>query len=207
MKTAFLALPALFFGSAVFACNAQIAQILGSEDAGAPQDGGSADGPVVIEVDASRPTRPDTGADASTSIDSGVVACTKDHECNFDLAMSSLAGSCFQGVCICKVGYYVQPNGKCGAQEPPSCTTVGGTCRKNPAECQAGELDAHYYSTMSCGDIMPAQCCIPAASCYAPIDIVCCGAAADYYEPTCVNGWRTCASGAPTPRLRSQGCP
>jgi hypothetical protein len=197
---------ALLFGATLVGCNAQIAQILGTDDAGAAPDSGPGREAGIVEIDASTPPLPGTDADASTTTDGG-VACTKDHECNFDLTMSSLAGSCFNGVCICKVGYYVQPNGKCGSTAPPSCPNQGGTCRENPATCQTGELEGDYETNMSCGDFQPAVCCTPAASCHAPIDIVCCGAAAAYYEPSCVNGWRTCAAGAPTPRLRSQGCP
>jgi hypothetical protein len=204
MKTSF---SFLVLAGALFACNAQIAQVLESEDAGTIPGGPDA-GPGGEQTSDGGPQ-----ADATVIVtkDGGVVdggkrACNLDHECNEDLAMSSLAGACFEGVCICKVGFHVQPSGKCGETEPPLCAAQGGTCRTNPAECGGSELQADFGTTMKCGDIQPFQCCLPKSECYAPIDVVCCGAAAMYYEPNCVNGWRTCAAGAPTPRLRSQGC-
>lgn len=204
MKTALLS---LLLGGAILACNAQIAQVLESEDAGtvpAEAGGGPVDGTIVTDASFG-PKFEDASPDAAT--DGGKRACNLDHECNEDLSMSSLAGSCFQGVCICKSNFYVQPSGKCGVTEPPLCAAQGGTCRTNPADCESSELEADFKTTMKCGDIQPFMCCLPKTECYAPVDIVCCGAATMYYEPSCVNGWRTCAAGAPMPRLRSQGCP
>ena len=189
-------------GAALLACNAQVATVLASTDGGTePTDGGEVaiDGTIVTDATFG-PTLPDA---TPPGPDSGVV-CTQDQHCNFDLTMSALAGSCFEGTCVCKFGFYVQPNGKCGKTEPPTCAQQGGTCRTNPAECEDDELEADFGTTQKCGNLH--RCCIPKTQCYAPVDIVCCGAAAQYYEPNCVNGWKTCAT-APMPRLRSQGCP
>jgi hypothetical protein len=133
--------------------------------------------------------------------------CKVDAECNESPAISSLQGSCFEGACMCHAPFHVQPNGRCGAATPPECDAQGGKCRQAPdANCLAGELQGDVGTNMSCGDFAPAGCCFPAAACKAPVDFVCCGASTTPYEPTCVNGWRTCAGGGPTPRLRSQGC-
>jgi hypothetical protein len=206
MKRAFLS--SFFASGLLLACNAQIAQVLESEDAGTSPAADAGPAPYHDRGrDAALPEDAGFGPiDGGPITDGGKVACTLDHECNFELTMSALAGKCWNGICICDVGYFVQPNGKCGKDEPGDCATQGGTCRTNPSACQTGELETHFYTSMKCGDIQPFQCCVPAANCYAPVDIVCCGAAAQYYEPTCVNGWRTCAGGGPEPRLRSQGC-
>ncbi len=133
------------------------------------------------------------------------AVCEQDHDCNEDPEVSTLHGSCFSGVCICTVGY-VQPGGKCAAAPPGDCGAHGGTCRQDPAECAAGELRGELQTNASCGDFVPAVCCVPSASCQGPADLVCCGAAASPYEPLCVNGWKTCGPGAPTPRSRDEGC-
>ena len=132
--------------------------------------------------------------------------CEQDQDCNEDPMVSTLQGQCFSGVCICTVGY-VQPSGKCAAEPPAPCDAHSGTCRQDPAECEVGELRGELQTSASCGDFVPAVCCVPAASCQGPPDLVCCGAAAAPYEPLCVNGWKTCGAGAPTPRSRDQGCP
>jgi hypothetical protein len=120
--------------------------------------------------------------------------------------MSSLMGRCFHGMCMCNAPYHVQPNGKCGTAMPPSCATGGGSCRQMPAQCESTELESDFDSNMSCGDFVPAVCCYPKSSCQTTVDFVCCGAALDPYEPTCVNGWRTCDGLGPTPMLRKPKC-
>jgi hypothetical protein len=75
-----------------------------------------------------------------------------------------------------------------------------------PAQCQAGELESDLGSNTSCGDLVAAVCCYPAASCKSTVDFVCCGASTTPYEPTCVNGWRTCDGAGPMPMLRKPTC-
>lgn len=139
-------------------------------------------------------------------VPAGDEPCAEDADCNEDPAVSAMHGTCFSGVCVCTVGY-VQPSGKCGAAPPGDCAAHGGTCRQDPAECEAGELQGELETNSSCGDFVPALCCVPVDACKGPADLVCCGAAASAYEPLCVNGWRTCGPAAPTPRTRQQGCP
>lgn len=138
-------------------------------------------------------------------VPTGTEACVTDVDCNEDVAISALHGACFEGVCVCKFGN-VQPSGKCGPASPGDCAAHGGTCRQDPAECEASELRADLDTNTSCGDFAPALCCVPADKCKGPDDLVCCGAAADPYEPLCVNGWKTCGAAAPTPSTRQQGC-
>jgi hypothetical protein len=136
----------------------------------------------------------------------GDLACATDQDCNEDPSISALHGQCFHGICICTTGH-VQPSGKCGPTPPPDCAAHGGTCRQEPATCAAGELQGEHDTNMSCGDFIAAVCCMDATTCKGPtVDLVCCGASATPYEPTCVNGWKTCSAGGPTPRIRSEGC-
>jgi len=197
------ALPLLFLG--LTACDAQIAQVLASDDAGtSPAD--AATGPNdagIVEVDATI-TPPDAGSNSDGGPPPGGV-CGKDQDCNDDQSVNTLWGSCFMGQCFCKSGNSIQPNGKCAPGNPPSCTAGNspGTCRQTPAECQQGEMEGSYWSTMTCGDVIAAVCCYEKAKCTSFFDVVCCGASSTPYEPVCVNGWKTCDPGAPTPRVRN----
>jgi len=221
--------PAVLSLSLLFACSGKVASVEngGTTDAGATPpsqqpDAGSrttkaceALGGICLAAgESGPPNRKPTlassplcnGTDVCwvTLMPSGV--CQTDADCNEAPAVSALWGQCFQGVCLCQPPFHVQPSGKCNKTPPPECNQQGGKCRQNPASCQPGELEGDLQTDMTCGDLVPAVCCFPAASCKAPIDLVCCGAAASYYEPTCVNGWKTCAAGAPIPRLRQDGC-
>lgn len=162
-----------------------------------PPDASAADG-ATAPSDAATP-------DAARA-DGGTKVCVADQDCNEDLAMSSLAGTCFSGVCICRANMFVQPSGKCGTKAPGECAAAGGTCRQQPPTCAAGELEGADTTNRSCGDLVAAVCCVPAASCKAPVELVCCGASTTPHEPICVNGWKTCGAGAPTPALRQNGC-
>ena len=174
----------------VAACGGDIEKenVATSQDAGTPSP-----------VDGSSTTL-DGGSTAPA--DGGVVTnapCVKDDDCG--------GGSCFEGMCMCQLPKYVQPNGRCGDTPPPECTASSGTCRQGPAECKAAELEGELGTNQSCGDFAPAVCCFAAASCKTTVDFVCCGASTTPYEPSCVNGWRQCAGGGPTPKLRSDKCP
>jgi hypothetical protein len=231
MTKAFLML--LSCAAAVTGCNAQIATVLSSDDAGstvppdaagAPADASSGDGATTaacaarggVCLPAGTSAPPDRRPDADVPcegtdicwvlVESGDSACTTDAECNEDPSVSSLRGECFHGTCVCQAPYHVQPSGKCAETPPPNCPASGGTCRQVPAECQATELAGSADMHLSCGDETPALCCVPTASCKASVDFVCCGASASPYEPSCVNGWKTCAGPGPWPRLRQEGC-
>lgn len=199
----------LFLG--LTACNAQIAQVLASEDAGAtPLEAGSPKDAGTTEIDAT------TSFDAGNGDSDGGPApggiCSKDQDCNDDQSVNALWGTCFMGQCFCKSGNSIQPDGKCAPGNPPGCTSSTanqstGTCRQNPAECQQNEMQGSYWSTMTCGDLVPVVCCIEKTKCTSFFDVVCCGASSTPYEPVCVNGWKTCDPGAPTPRVRGNaGC-
>lgn len=180
----------------LFACGGDIERenVATTTDAGTPSptDASSStlDG-TVVDVDGSTPP-----------IDGGNVPsapCSKDVDCN--------GGTCFNGMCMCQIPKYVQADGRCGDGQPGDCTTSSGTCRQEPAQCEAGELEGELGTNQSCGDFAPAVCCFAASSCKTTVDFVCCGASTTPYEPTCVNGWRTCSGGGPTPKLRSDKCP
>lgn len=185
----------LFIASIAFAaCDGEIEKenVATTSDAGTPTPndggGGTLDATVV-----------DGATDGDAAFDGGTRACAKDADCN--------GGSCFEGLCMCPGGKHVQPDGRCGDAAPKICSEGGGTCRQNEAVCNAGELEGDLDTNMSCGDLVAAVCCFDAAKCKTTVDFVCCGASTTPYEPSCVNGWRTCAAGGPTPKLRSQGCP
>lgn len=156
--------------------------------------------PDAAAPDASSSSAADAGAPPSSKV------CTVDQECNEDPTMSSLAGTCFQGVCICRANMFVQTSGRCGSKPPADCATLGGTCRQAPAACAAGELEGAEPTNRSCGDFVAAVCCLPATACRAAVDLVCCGASTTPHEPICVNGWKTCGAGGPTPAIRQNGC-
>jgi hypothetical protein len=143
-----------------------------------------------------------------SSVDAATAgrACVSDVDCNDDPAVSSLLGSCFEGLCICRDGAQVQPSGRCGRDDAPACVEQGGRCRQDPAVCADGELEGDYAANMSCGDFVAAVCCHGAKDCKGAVDLVCCGASTTPYEPRCVNGWKTCDSGAPKPARRAEGC-
>ena len=142
--------------------------------------------------------------------------CFNDQQCNGDAAVSSLWGSCFFGVCMCKTGYTVQPNGKCNTPPPPECTTQKGTCRQGSGPCLSDELESSSETNMSCGDFAPASCCNKKATCngpareaagsgYVPVDFMCCAPNDAMRLPICVNGWQTCAHGD-TPIAKPGAC-
>jgi hypothetical protein len=104
--------------------------------------------------------------------------------------MSSLAGSCFEGVCFCKPAFHVQKSGKCGSA-PPECATSGGHCEQNQTACAAGEVTSSPAASMSCGDLVPAVCCFAPADCNGPT-FHCCAPNDSSPPPICENGWLTC---------------
>ncbi len=141
--------------------------------------------------------------------------CTIDAECNPSPAISALYGSCFHGICVCKSGYHVQPNGKCDRTSPPLCPSQGGTCYQEPATCPADHLEGSIDSNRTCGDFVAAVCCTPEASCKGPtkdvggtrvpVEFVCCAPNDALTPPVCVSGWRTCADGN-SPVAAPGGC-
>lgn len=175
-----------------FACGGDIEKenVATTTDAGTPNpiDGSSPTLDAMVVTDGSTPV---TDAAAPNGV------CAKDGDCG--------GGKCFEGMCMCELPKYVQANGLCGDQKPEDCATSNGTCRQNPAECNSGELEGDLDTNQSCGDLVPAVCCFPAASCKMTVDFVCCGANVKPYEPTCVNGWRTCMG--LMPKKRDTKCP
>lgn len=137
--------------------------------------------------------------------------CTADQDCNESPGMSALSGKCFFGVCMCNVGLYVQPNGKCGKTPPGSCMASSGKCRQMPAECQAGELAGEVPTNESCGDLVEAVCCFPGTGCKSPtksgasVDFKCCMPNDGIEDPICVNGWKVCPRGGEA-RTDTSGC-
>lgn len=145
-----------------------------------------------------------------------VPVCFNDQGCNGDPGVSALWGTCFYGVCMCKQGFAVQPNGKCNTPPPPACQTQKGTCRQNPATCLADELSSAQETWISCGDLVPATCCNKTASCagpareaagagWFPVDFICCTPDKSIEDRICVNGWQTCPKGD-TPVAKPGSC-
>jgi hypothetical protein len=162
-----------------------------TQDAGTPTpvDGSTPTLDATVVTDASVPTPTDAQAPNAP--------CAKNEDCN--------GGTCFEGMCMCQLPKYVQTDGRCGDQPPPECIASNGTCRQGPAECTDEELEGELGTNQSCGDFAPAVCCFMATSCKYTKDIVCCGASTTPYEPSCVNGWRTCMG--LMPKLRDTKCP
>lgn len=123
--------------------------------------------------------------------------CSANYECNGDIGASAIWGTCFHGICVCDAAHVNQPDGRCNAPPAPSCAAQNGTCRHQPAVCLAGEIGSSISTDMSCGDLVPAICCNQASACVGPsVDFLCCMPNGGEQPPICVNGWRTCPSGA-----------
>jgi hypothetical protein len=232
-----LALLVLGVPLAAIGCNAQVATVLESDDAGTTTPAG--DGGSTFEAGSSAEggSAPDCATKGGECLPAGVTpkslkrkanpgegscagsdvcwlpplttpgstpVCYNDAGCNEDPSMSSLAGTCFGGLCMCKPGFHVQPSGKCGATAPTTC--AGGTCRQEPAACAAGELEGSTETNMACGDFIAAVCCSEQALCKAPsreaagagwfsFEMLCCAPNGGASAPICVNGYQTCRSG------------
>ncbi len=143
--------------------------------------------------------------------------CQNDQGCNSDASMSSFAGQCFGGICICKPGFGVQPDGRCGKTLPPDCNAQSGKCFQQPATCPAGSLGSSQETNMTCGDFIAAVCCFTESGCTGPsrevagagrvpIDMACCGTAGGASDRLCVNGWQTCQPGSTPVDKSVSGC-
>ena len=205
-------------------CNPGVAQTPNGKCGESPRDGGPpsddciAKGGVCLESTPPPNYRPAEKGEGTCSGDhvgascwvrverAPVPVCYNDQGCNGDPAASALWGKCFNGVCMCKSGYTVQPNGKCHTPPPPDCTTQKGTCRQQPAQCLGDELGSAQETERSCGDFVAATCCNKTISCsrpaqeaagagWFPIDFTCCSKAGGGKLPICVNGWQTCEAG------------
>lgn len=127
----------------------------------------------------------------------GDTACTIDAECNPSPTISTLYGSCFQGICVCKTGYHVQPNGKCAPAVPGDCKSQGGSC-VTIAGCATGQVEGTAAANLSCGDFAPAVCCYrqdtQPSQCKGPSadSFQCCAPNDASHLPVCESGWITC---------------
>lgn len=134
-----------------------------------------------------------------------IAACKTEADCSEDpspAAVSAAVYVCFQGVCACRPGYHVQPNGKCAAKDPQDCTASSGRC-VNGTQCEPGWHRTSTVTDQTCGDFQAATCCAPI--CKTPVDLVCCNFSdGKKSEPVCVSGWTTCETGKPD--LRSNNC-
>ena len=142
-------------------------------------------------------TTTDGGTDASAK-----AACRTVQDCNEDALTSPPAGECEgepmtiergYGVCVCRAGFHIQPDGKCGSAPLPSCTGMGGQCMQGATKCPAGMVAGSDAANMSCGDLVAAACCFEAAQCFGPFFLVCCGPADAHNPPFCESGYLTCA--------------
>ena len=188
---------------AIVACGGAVSSVpSANDDAGGGGGGGGgtdgATGPLPPGLDgAAKP-------DGAPPPDASVAVCKTDPDCNGDPQVSSLEGSCYQGICICRSGLHVQPDGKCSKTLPTPCTSSAGKCVQNPATCQAGLLEGSLYVNMTCGDFVAAVCCFDPASCIGP-QFTCCGPTDAVHAAVCESGYRTCPAGY-TPVGPGGGC-
>ena len=153
-----------------------------SGDASAASDDGAT--PQQDSGDARAPLKdPDSGA---------LVGCVVAADCN--------GGSCFEGVCMCPLGSWIQANGSCGATPPPSCAAHGGTCSTLDPMNQACPRGSLWRSVAAdCDSAEGKVCCVDSTTCHGR-DVLerngCYVRGTDAaYVPWCVNGWATCAPG------------
>ncbi len=202
----------VFVATAAFvilnACNGRVERLLGDEP-GATNAAGTGDAPDVSPDAATAPA-----ADGSTTPPglppAGGNDCTSDAECNDDPSPSPLLGRCWRkpgaeasetGACLCNVGAWIQPSGKCGLAEPSlSCTEAGGRCSSWGSCAGAGNrATGTARSWSSCvvdGASDPHVCCIPSSACRETIIPDCYRKGTDAaYTLPCINGWVTCSPG------------
>jgi len=162
-------------------------------------DAGSTGGDAATDSGA---TTTDGGTDARAK-----AACRTVQDCNEEPMTSPPAGVCdgvpgYDGVCICRAGFHIQPDGKCGSAPLPSCTGMGGQCMQGATKCPAGTVPGSEAANMSCGDLVAAACCFEAAQCFGPFPFVCCGPADEHIPPFCESGYLTCTP----PNTPGGGC-
>lgn len=130
-------------------------------------------------------------SDGPIDRDSGAgFACQSESDCN--------GGSCYQGVCMCAAGKWIQPNGRCAVTPPPSCDDQGGWCVRNAVagqECASGTAIKHF--TGGCGEAPSNFCCTDITLCRGAATVQNCyvNGTDAAYTPRCVNGWMTCDPG------------
>jgi hypothetical protein len=165
----------------------------GGSDTAAPLDDASAPGPDVAVVDGSD-NHPesglppiDSGHDGDGDSSTTPTACKTSPDCH--------SGTCFEGICVCDAGSFIQPDGTCGPTPPLACMDQGGTCLSNVITCPSMQLVGSADANKSCGDFIAAVCCFQPATCKGPSDLLCCVSDSPR-QPICTNGWRTCPTGA-----------
>jgi hypothetical protein len=136
--------------------------------------------------------------------------CYNPQGCNGNNAVSAQWGDCNFGICFCKAGFTVQPDGRCNIAPPPTCEAQLGTCRAS--SCMATELLGSSVSSASCPDDADMLCCNATSSCaggaqeaagagWVPVAFECCSKTKGTTAPICVNGWQTCeADASPVPK-------
>ncbi len=170
----------------IVACGGSVGTVPStSDDAGG--GGGGGDGAVGIPPLLDAATKPD----GATLPDGSALVCKTDADCNGDPQVSSLEGSCFQGICICRSGLHVQPNGKCSKTLPTDCMSSAGKCVQNPATCPGGLSEGSQEVNMTCGDLVAAVCCFDPTTCIGP-QFTCCAPNDAAHAAVCESGYRTC---------------
>lgn len=161
----------------------RIAEDPSARDASAPQvepgPGESSSSSGGLFIDGAPPGRPTKPADA---------VCVERDDCNGPAFRPTVeipsSGECFYGVCVCHVGFEVQPDGRCGEAQPDAGDS---RCDAAVGECRGPHRDGEDGARLS-------------------VDFVCCDEAGAN-PPTCVCGFETCVA-PQRPRRKSDGpCP
>jgi hypothetical protein len=174
---------------AIVACGGAVSSVPNAEsDAGGGGGGGATDA-----APGPRPPGEDGGGkpDAPGPTDGAVSVCKADQDCNGDPQVSSLEGYCYEGICICREGLHVQPNGKCSKTPVPPCMSSSGKCFQEPANCPSGFVEGSQDADFTCGDLIPAVCCFASTSCQGPA-FNCCSPVGGTRAQICESGYRTC---------------
>ena len=181
-------------GGVMAACSGATADPVLAADAGTLSDAASTTegGPFT---DAARPD----AADAAAEAEGPKGNCTIDADCK--------DGTCFEHLCMCNAGSYVQLDGTCGSSLPPaSCPLAAGKCISGADTCPSGEPTGTPMQNRTCGDFQAGLCCF--ATCGGTPDFSCCATGDPTPAPSiCVNTWLTCGDARrPVSNTNPKGC-
>lgn len=151
----------------------------------------SVDGSSLVDASPAKDAAADVAVSASDP------ACMVDADC--DEQPGSGLGRCWLDTmgntssCLCRIGAYKQPSGRCAPSAPPAeCTTTGGSCT-SWAVC-SGTGGARTLAT-SCG-VEAQVCCVSQCKPTAVAVKGCYAHGTDAaYSPVCIGGFITCLPG------------
>jgi hypothetical protein len=198
MKRRFLLLSSsMLLLLSVGACAAKVEKVLEAPPPEGPPPQGAADS-------SSNTTAPPASSVAQSN------DCMDHADCNDDPSVDALFGQCWRpvgspvtspGSCLCRVGRWLQPSGKCGATAPAeSCAALGATCTSWPTcSTGGGHRQGGTVAAGSCatsGATEPPVCCVASSACRSTKITSCYRRGTDAaYTPVCFGGWLTCEPG------------